>query len=60
MGRLSGVLDSDLQVWVPVEGDRVGNAALPATPYFRRDLRLRGRSLRSGFCVQLCPDHHSE
>ena len=46
------VTDSGLQVWVPVEGDRVGNAALPATPYFRRDLRLRGDSLRSGFCVQ--------
>jgi hypothetical protein len=50
------VTDSGLQVWVPVEGDRVGNAPLPATPYFRRDLRLRGNSLRSGFCVQACPD----
>jgi len=46
------VTDSGLQVWVPVDGDRVGNAPLPATPYFRRDLRLRGDGLRSGFCVQ--------
>ena len=48
--------DSGLQVWVPVEGYQVGNAPLPATPYFRRDLRLRGDGLRSGFCVQACPD----
>jgi hypothetical protein len=46
------VTDSGLRVWVPVEGDQVGNAPLPATPYFRRDLRLRGEGLRSGFCVQ--------
>lgn len=50
------VTDSGLQVWVPVEDDRVGNAPLPATPYFRRDLRVRGAGLRSGFCVQACPD----
>jgi hypothetical protein len=50
------VTDSGLRVWVPVEGDRVGNAPLPATPYFRRELRLRGDGLRSGFCVQACPD----
>jgi len=50
------VTDSGLRVWVPAESDRVGNAPLPATPYFRRDLRLRGDSLRSGFCIQACPD----
>ncbi len=50
------VTDSGLQVWVPVEGDRVGNAPLPATPYFQQDLRLRGDSLRSGFCVQARPE----
>jgi hypothetical protein len=48
--------DSGLQVWVPVKDDRVGNAPLPATPNFRQDLRLRGDSLRSGFCVQARPD----
>ena len=43
--------DFGLRVWVPVAGDQTGDAPLPATPYFRRDLRLRGQDLASGFCI---------
>jgi len=44
------VTDSGLRVWVPVASDQTWDAPLPATPYFRRDLRLRGNDLPSGFC----------
>jgi hypothetical protein len=39
-----------LVVWVPKKGDQAWDAALPSTPYFRREVRLRvpGR-LESGF-----------
>lgn len=39
-----------LIVWVPKKGDQAWDAALPSTPYFRREVRLRvpGR-LESGF-----------
>jgi hypothetical protein len=46
------VTDSGLRVWVPIYGDRTGDAPLPATPYFRRELRLRGPNLASGFCLE--------
>lgn len=55
------VTDSGLQVWVPVEDNRVGDAPLPATPYFRQDLRLRGNGLSSGFCVKAAsPDQKTQ
>lgn len=43
---------SDLQVYVPVDGDQVWDAPLPATPYPNPDLRLRcPHSLACGFAV---------
>jgi hypothetical protein len=45
------VTDSGLRVWVPVAGYQTWDAPLPATPYFRRNLRLRGQDLASGFCL---------
>ena len=43
---------SGLQVYVPVEGDQVWDATLPATPYPDPDLRLRcPQSLACGFAV---------
>jgi hypothetical protein len=47
---LQKVTDSGLRVWVPVVSDQTWDAPLPTTPYFRRDLRLRGKDLASGFC----------
>jgi hypothetical protein len=47
------VTDSGLRIWVPVAGDQTWNAPLPATPYFRRDLRLRGQDLAQGFVLEL-------
>jgi hypothetical protein len=48
------VTDSGLRVWVPVISDQTWDAPLPTTPYFRRDLRLRGKDLASGFCFGTC------
>jgi hypothetical protein len=49
------VTDSGLRVWVPVVSDQTWDAPLPATPYFHRDLRLRGKNLASGFCFGTYP-----
>jgi hypothetical protein len=47
--------DSGLEVVVPVEDDRCWDAPLPCTPYRRRDLRLRGASMREGFVTERSP-----
>ncbi len=45
--------ETSLGLYVPVEGDEVWDAPLPATPYPRKDLRLRCESdLCCGFTVE--------
>jgi hypothetical protein len=49
------VTDSGLRVWVPVTSDQTWDAPLPATPYFRQNLSLRGKDLASGFYLRTTP-----
>jgi hypothetical protein len=49
------VTKSGLPVWAPADGSLTWDAPLPATPYFRRDLQLRGKDLGSGFCLGTRP-----
>jgi hypothetical protein len=47
------VTASGLQVWVPVTGDQTWDAPIPATPYFDKNLSLRGAGLASGFYINM-------
>jgi hypothetical protein len=44
--RITG---SGLTIYTPAQGDECWDAPLPCTPYFRPQLRLRGKSLSEGF-----------
>jgi hypothetical protein len=46
MRRITG---SGLTIYTPAQGDECWDAPLPCTPYFRPQLRLRGKSLSEGF-----------
>ncbi|HTD17531.1 MAG TPA: hypothetical protein VK673_20265, partial [Chthoniobacterales bacterium] len=46
---ISLVTGSGLMVYTPVRGDECWDAPLPCTPYFRPQLKLRGKSLSEGF-----------
>jgi hypothetical protein len=43
------ITGSGLTIYTPVQGDECWDAPLPCTPYFRPQLRLRGKSLSAGF-----------
>lgn len=48
--------DAGLQVYVPVQGDQCWDSDLPATPYFKRRLRLRvPGDMSKGFTSQPIP-----
>jgi len=44
-----GITGSGLRIYTPAQGDECWDAPLPCTPYFRSQLRLRGKSLSEGF-----------
>jgi hypothetical protein len=44
-----GITGSGLTIYTPAQGDECWDAPLPCTPYFRPQLRLRGKSLSEGF-----------
>jgi hypothetical protein len=46
---LKGITGSGLTIYTPALGDECWDAPLPCTPYFRPQLRLRGKSLSEGF-----------
>jgi hypothetical protein len=43
---------SGIKVWLPVEGDQCWNSPLPATPYYKHNLDLRGDSIQEGFVIR--------
>jgi hypothetical protein len=46
---LKGITGSGLTIYTPAAGGGCWDAPLPCTPYFRPQLRLRGKSLSEGF-----------
>jgi hypothetical protein len=45
----SAITGSGLTIYTPAQGDECWDAPLPCTPYFRPQLKLRGKSLSEGF-----------
>jgi len=43
------ITGSGLTIYTPAQGDECWDAPLPCTPYFRPQLKLRGKSLSEGF-----------
>jgi len=48
-GLIKRITGSGLTIYTPAQGDECWDAPLPCTPYFRPQLRLRGKSLSEGF-----------
>jgi hypothetical protein len=53
---LKGMTGSGLTIYTPAPGSECWDGPLPCTPYFRPQLRLRGKSLSEGFYLDESSD----